>query len=85
MSRTVGIPVAIAVRLILDGRIKSRGVLRPTLPEVYEPALVLLDKEGIHFRETRREFYRSSRPADFEVTIPGPLTHATPILFPSNH
>ncbi len=51
MNRTVGLPAAVGVRLILEGKIKSRGVLVPVLPEVYEPALVELERLGIHFSE----------------------------------
>jgi saccharopine dehydrogenase (NADP+, L-glutamate forming) len=39
MSRTVSLPAAIAARLILEGRISARGVLRPVLPEIYGPVL----------------------------------------------
>lgn len=39
MSRTVSLPAAIAARMILEGRITSRGVLRPVLPEIYNPVL----------------------------------------------
>ena len=52
MNRTVGLPAAVGVRLILEGKIKSRGVLVPVLPEIYEPALVELERLGIRFTET---------------------------------
>jgi hypothetical protein len=39
MSRTVSLPAAIAVRMILSGRIESRGILRPITPEIYNPVL----------------------------------------------
>ena len=51
MNRTVGLPAAVGVRLILEGKIASRGVLVPVLPEIYEPALVELQRLGIHFSE----------------------------------
>jgi hypothetical protein len=51
MNRTVGLPAAVGVRQILEGQIKSRGVLVPVLPEIYEPALVELQRLGIHFSE----------------------------------
>lgn len=51
MSRTVGLPCAIATQLVLEGRIKQRGVLIPTSKEVYEPMLQLLAQEGIQCRE----------------------------------
>jgi saccharopine dehydrogenase (NADP+, L-glutamate forming) len=51
MNRTVGLPAAVGVRLILEGKIASRGVLVPVLPEIYEPALVELQRLGIQFTE----------------------------------
>ncbi len=51
MNRTVGLPAAVGVRLILEGKVASRGVLVPVLPEIYEPALVELERLGIQFSE----------------------------------
>ncbi len=51
MSRTVGLPSAIAVKLILDGKIKEKGVHIPVKPEIYEPILNELEKQGIKFEE----------------------------------
>jgi saccharopine dehydrogenase-like NADP-dependent oxidoreductase len=51
MNRTVGLPAAVGVRLILEGKVTSRGVLVPVLPEIYEPALVELERLGIQFSE----------------------------------
>jgi saccharopine dehydrogenase (NADP+, L-glutamate forming) len=51
MSRTVSLPAAIAAALILDGRIKTRGVAIPVLPEIYEPVLEELKNLGIECRE----------------------------------
>jgi saccharopine dehydrogenase (NADP+, L-glutamate forming) len=39
MSRTVSLPAAIAARLILENKIKSRGVMRPVVSELYNPIL----------------------------------------------
>jgi len=39
MAKTVGLPLAIAVKNILLGNIKSRGVQLPTTAEFYEPIL----------------------------------------------
>jgi len=47
MSRTVGLPAAIATQLILDGAIKSKGVITPVTSELYIPILDSLKKEGI--------------------------------------
>jgi saccharopine dehydrogenase-like NADP-dependent oxidoreductase len=51
MSRTVGLPAAIAVRLILQDKVKLTGVRRPVLPEIYEPVLTELEALGIGFAE----------------------------------
>jgi saccharopine dehydrogenase (NADP+, L-glutamate forming) len=51
MAKTVGLPMAIACKLILQGVIKVRGVHIPILPEMYEPILKELGKHGINFNE----------------------------------
>ena len=51
MSRTVALPVAIASRMILDGRIKMTGVHRPISPEIYNPILDELKQLGISLEE----------------------------------
>ena len=52
MSRTVGTPAAIGAQLVLDGKIKSRGVLIPIEKEIYEPILEELELAGIRLVET---------------------------------
>ena len=42
MAKTVGLPVAIATKLILNGAIQSTGVKIPTAKDVYVPVLVVL-------------------------------------------
>jgi saccharopine dehydrogenase (NADP+, L-glutamate forming) len=39
MARTVSLPAAIGVHMILSGRIGTVGVLRPVAPDVYNPVL----------------------------------------------
>jgi saccharopine dehydrogenase-like NADP-dependent oxidoreductase len=56
MSKTVGLPMAIAVKHILTGDIHFRGVQMPTTPEFYNPILAELETLGIRFSETRRTF-----------------------------
>ena len=51
MSKTVGLTAAIGAEMVLNGTIKSTGVLVPTDKAVYNPALDLLEKEGIVFDE----------------------------------
>jgi saccharopine dehydrogenase-like NADP-dependent oxidoreductase len=52
IARTTGLPPAIVARLFLEGRIPGHGLILPTLPEIYEPCLAELEKEGIHLQET---------------------------------
>ncbi len=51
MSITVGIPVAIATKLLLTNVIKATGVVIPTKPDIYEPVLEELKEYGIEFIE----------------------------------
>ncbi|KAL6224334.1 hypothetical protein ACLB2K_003189 [Fragaria x ananassa] len=51
MAYTVGIPAAIGALLILGNKIKTRGVLRPLEPEVYVPAMGILQAYGIKVME----------------------------------
>ena len=39
MAKTVGLPLGIATKLILQGKIKARGVVIPITPEFYNPVL----------------------------------------------
>ncbi len=51
MARTVSLPVAIAVRMILEGKITGKGVIIPTEPNVYNPILDELETMDIVFKE----------------------------------
>ncbi|HYC40743.1 MAG TPA: saccharopine dehydrogenase C-terminal domain-containing protein [Chitinophagaceae bacterium] len=51
MARTVGLPLGIAAKLILEGQIRSRGVVIPTAKEIYQPVLEELASLGIRFEE----------------------------------
>ena len=51
MAKTVGLPVAIAAKLILNGKIISAGVKIPTTKDIYIPVLKELEKNGIKFIE----------------------------------
>ena len=53
MSKTVGLPVAIASKLILNGDIKLSGVQVPTIKEIYKPVLKELEEYGIKFIEEK--------------------------------
>lgn len=52
MAKTVGLPLAMAVDLFLDGDIKAKGLRLPITPDFYEPILKKLEEEGIVFTET---------------------------------
>ncbi len=51
MSNTVGLPVAICGKLILNDEIQLKGVQIPVMPEVYLPILSELETFGITFKE----------------------------------
>lgn len=51
MAKTVGLPLGIAARLILEGIIEETGLHIPVLPSIYAPVLKELEKEGICFKE----------------------------------
>ena len=51
MSRLVGLPLGIFVRLMSEEKIESRGVAIPVMNEVYDPVLRELEEYGVHFRE----------------------------------
>lgn len=47
MSSTVGLPMGIAVNLILNNKVKEKGVIIPIYPDIYKPALKELAELGI--------------------------------------
>jgi saccharopine dehydrogenase-like NADP-dependent oxidoreductase len=51
MSKTVGLPLGIAAKLILKGQLKTTGVSIPTKKEIYEPILNELEQMGFEFSE----------------------------------
>ena len=51
MARTVSLPTAIGVRMILDGELTETGVVIPIEPPVYEPILSELEGLGIKLKE----------------------------------
>jgi saccharopine dehydrogenase-like NADP-dependent oxidoreductase len=52
MSRLVGLPAAVAARMILQGEIDLTGVHVPMISEIYKPVLAELATMGISFQET---------------------------------
>lgn len=51
MAKTVGLTTGIGAKLILTGAITRRGVVIPTVPDVYRPVLAELESHGITFEE----------------------------------
>lgn len=51
MAKTVGLPLGIAAKYILNGTIKLTGLHIPTIKAIYEPVLTALIEEGIVFNE----------------------------------
>ena len=52
MAKTVGLPLGIAAKLILEGKMQGlTGLHIPILPEIYEPVLKELAEKGIRFEE----------------------------------
>ncbi len=51
MAKTVGFPVGIATKLILNREIDKKGVVIPTTADIYEPILEELKGIGIEFLE----------------------------------
>ncbi|MCB0292936.1 MAG: saccharopine dehydrogenase, partial [Calditrichaeota bacterium] len=51
MSKTVGLPAAIAAKLVLTDQLPLTGCQLPTHPVIYEPVLSELESLGIRFNE----------------------------------
>jgi len=51
IARTVALPAAIAVKMILEGKISDTGVHIPVSKSIYEPVLTELEKLGISMIE----------------------------------
>jgi len=54
IARTVSIPAAIAVRMILEKKIAIAGVHIPVIPEIYNPILDELAEMNIVFKENSK-------------------------------
>ena len=51
IARTVALPAAIGVEMILEGKINVKGVHIPVIPEIYNPVLDKLETMGIKMVE----------------------------------
>jgi saccharopine dehydrogenase-like NADP-dependent oxidoreductase len=54
MAKTVGLPLGIAAKLILQGKINLTGLHIPVSAEIYEPVLKELEKFGVKFYESTK-------------------------------
>lgn len=52
MAKTVGLPLGIATRLILENKISLKGLHIPILPEIYKPIMEELEEYNIRFEES---------------------------------
>ena len=51
MAKTVGLPAALAVKLVLSGELHLTGTHIPTHPSIYKPILAGIAEEGLVFKE----------------------------------
>jgi saccharopine dehydrogenase-like NADP-dependent oxidoreductase len=65
MAKTVGLPVAMATLLILNGKITTPGVQLPIRKEVYLPILKELEEYGVVFKEQRMPYLGYNPDKDF--------------------
>ena len=54
MAKTVGLPLGIAAKFILDGTFTQRGLHIPISKEIYLPVLKELEKHGVSFTEIKK-------------------------------
>ena len=55
IARTVSLPAAIAVKMILDGKITDKGCHVPVSPGIYNPILDALEPYNVIFKERKEE------------------------------
>lgn len=55
MAKTVGLPLGIAAKFILNGTIQLKGLHIPTSKEIYEPVLQELKLYNIEFKERKEQ------------------------------
>ncbi len=51
MAKTVGLPLGIAAKLIMEGSLTVTGLHIPVVPSIYNPVMKELEKYGIVFEE----------------------------------
>ena len=55
MAKTVGLPLGIFAKLVMTGKITSRGVQIPVSKEAYIPVLQELEEHGVVFKEREED------------------------------
>ncbi len=55
MTKSVGLPLGIFVKLVMQGKITATGVHIPVMKEVYEPVLQELEEYGVVFTDRERD------------------------------
>jgi saccharopine dehydrogenase (NADP+, L-glutamate forming) len=55
MAKTVGLPLGIAAKLILENKIDLTGLHIPVVPEIYNPVLEELNVNCIQFHEQTQD------------------------------
>ena len=55
MSKLVGLPIGIFIKLTLQDQLKLRGVHIPVIPEIYAPVLAELSELGVRFEDKVQE------------------------------
>ncbi len=58
VARTVALPAAIAVKMILNKQITLTGIHIPVVPEIYNPILDELEELGVIFKEKKKLIQR---------------------------
>ena len=57
MAKTVGLPLGIAAKIILQNKINLTGLHIPVVPEIYEPVLEELALNEIQFNEVTKDLF----------------------------
>lgn len=57
MAKTVGLPLGITAKLILEGKINLTGLHIPVVAEIYKPVLAELELNGIKFKEESKNLH----------------------------
>ena len=55
MAKAVGLPLAVAAKLVIQGKIVPRGVQIPVWKEIYMPVMEELKSLGVEFKEQNPE------------------------------